>query len=176
MHRAGGIHQPASRLEQRPEAIQQLALQHHQPIDRGGVEPPAGIGVAGQGAEAGAGGIQQDAVELAQQLRLAFREGGGIATGGANAVEAQPLGIAIHPPQAGFGAIERHHLPLVVDQLRQVGALAAGGGAGVEDALTGLGIQQRRDALGGAVLHAPMALVVAGQLAQIAAAAPQREG
>ena len=65
VHGAGGVHQPAAGPEQGRQALQQLALQHHQPVDRGGPNPPAGIGMAGQGAQARARGIHQDPVKPA---------------------------------------------------------------------------------------------------------------
>ena len=56
-----------------------------------------------------------------------------------------------------------------------MGALATRGGAGIEDPLAGLGIEQQTHRLGGAVLNAPVPVGVAGQGAQLTAAAQQRE-
>ena len=92
-----------------------------------------------------------------------------------DAAQPQPLAVALHPPQTRLAAIEGQHQPLIAHCLGQVGALAAGGGAGIEQPLPGLGIEQGHDPLGAAVLHAPVALGVAGQLAQIAAAAADHE-
>ena len=100
---------------------------------------------------------------------------GAIADPGLDAGQAQALQVAADPLQAGGAAVEGHHLAPVAHQLGQVGALAAGGGAGIEDPLARLGIEQGGDALGGAVLHAPAAFGVAGQLAQVPAAAPQHQ-
>ena len=131
--------------------------------------------MAGQGAQARAGRIHQDPIHMTQQLRLLVGPGGGIAMAHINAVESQALGIAAHPPQPRFTAIESQHRALIPHQLSQVGALAAGGSAGIQDALTGLWIEQRRNALGCSILHTPMALAEPRQAAEITAAAQQRE-
>ena len=64
---------------------------------------------------------------------------------------------------------------MITDQLGQVGALAPGGGAGIQQPLTRPGLQQGGDPLGGAVLDAPVAFGVAGQGPQVAAAGRERQ-
>jgi len=49
-----------------------------------------------------------------------------------------------------------------------VGGLASGGGAGIQDPFSRLGIQKGHDALGLSVLHAPVALGIARQGPQVA--------
>ena len=46
------VEQPAAGGQQRQHRLQQLALQAHQAVDGIGADPPAGVGVAGEGAEA----------------------------------------------------------------------------------------------------------------------------
>ena len=172
---AGGIDQLTARLEQGQQGLQEAALQQHQLANQGRGDAPAGIGVAGQGAQARAGGIQQDAIKPAAPLGFLGRQLSGIGNQGVDGAQAEAGGVDPHPAQAALGAIHRPHLALVADQFSQVGALAAGGSAGIEDALAGLGIQQQPHRLGRAILHAPVALPIARQVAQLTAAAPQRE-
>ena len=131
--------------------------------------------MAGQGAEARTGRIQQDAIKPAKPLRLLSRQSGGIGGQGVDALQAKAGGIDAHPAQAPFGAIHGPHLTLVAHELSEMGALATRGGAGIEDPLAGLGIEQQTHRLGGAVLHAPVTLGVAGQGAQLTTTAQQRE-
>ena len=121
------------------------------------------------------GGIHKDAIKAAKQLRLLLRPGGGIAMAHLDAAQPQALGIAAHPPQACFAAIQREHKALISHQLGQVRALAARGCAGIQDALTRLGIQQRCNALTCSILHAPMTFRITGQPAEVTAAAQQGE-
>jgi len=165
MHGAGGIHQLPARPQQRQQPLQQLPLQRHQSLDRRWIHAPARIGMAGQGAQARAGGIHEDAIEAAAQLRCIQRQPAGIAVAGFNAGQTQAGAVALHPPQTRLAPIQRQHQALIVHRLGQVRALAARGGAGIEDPLPRLGIQQGCHPLGGSVLHAPVPLVVTGQLA-----------
>ena len=167
MHGAGGVHQPATGSQQRQQRLQQPRLQHHQLLDGGGLHPPARIGVAGQGAEAGAGGIEQHPIEGAAPLGMRICKLGGIGGLAADRREPEPGGIGLEPLQAGGGAVDRPHLAAIGHGLGDLGALAAGGGAGIQHPLARLRIEQRHDALGGPVLHAPAALAVARQAAQI---------
>ena len=70
MHRAGGVNQPTGRSHQGRHTPQQLALQLDQGIDRPRVDAPAGIGMAGQGTQTGAGSIQQHPIKGADPGRL----------------------------------------------------------------------------------------------------------
>jgi hypothetical protein len=51
MDTAGGVHQPACRRKQRHHGVQQLVLQIGQTLQGSGLDPPAGIGMPGEGAE-----------------------------------------------------------------------------------------------------------------------------
>ena len=175
MHRAGGIDEPSSRRQQGQHALEQLPLEGHQLLDGLGGEAPAGVRMPRQGAEPGAGGIHQDAIKPPPPLGSLLPQASGIGREGADRRQSQAFGIALQPPQPGVGAIHRPDLALIAHELRQMGALAAGGGAGIQDPLAGPGLQQRGDALGAAVLHAPEPLRIARQVAEIAAALQQGE-
>jgi hypothetical protein len=54
---AGGIDQLTAGLKQGHQGLEEAALQQHQLTDQGRGDAPAGIGMAGQGAQARAGGI-----------------------------------------------------------------------------------------------------------------------
>ena len=82
-------------------------------------------------------------------------------------LEPEPLGVDREPLKPGGRAVDGPHLPLVGHAFGAVGGLAAGGGAGIENAFAGLGVEQEHDALGLAVLHAPVALGVARPCPQI---------
>ena len=146
------------RLKQRQQPIDELALQSHQLIDGGGINPPAGISVASQGAEPRAGRIHQDAIKAGLQFGLLLRQGRGITVLHRNALQPEPFGIAAHPPQAGLTTIESQHQALITHQLRQVGALATWSRAGIEDALARLRIEKGSNALSSAILNTPMPL------------------
>jgi hypothetical protein len=100
MDGAGGIHQATARFQQGQECFQQLALQFRQPVHRLGGDSPAGIGVAGQGAEAGAGGIDQEAIEAAQQLGLELGQGEAIGLQGVDRAQPQAFSVGDQAPQA----------------------------------------------------------------------------
>ena len=132
--------------------------------------------MAGQGAQARAGGIQQDAIKTGEPLGLGLGQTTGIGRQSMDGLQAQAGPIDLHPPQPGRRAINGPNLALVAHQFSQMGAFAPRSCAGIQDALTGLGVQQEGHPLGSAILHAPLALGVAGQPAQITAAAHQAEG
>ena len=52
MHGAGRVHQPATWLQQRRQRLQQAPLQQRQLLNCRRRHAPAGIGMAGQGAQA----------------------------------------------------------------------------------------------------------------------------
>ena len=93
MHRAGGIHQLAAGLEQRQQAHQQLPLQGGELRDRLRGNPPTGIGMAGQGAQARARSIQEDAIKTVLPLRPRHHELAGIGGQGVHAAQAQACRI-----------------------------------------------------------------------------------
>ena len=163
MHRAGGIHQLAIGLEQGQQAFQQLLLQGRELLDGPRVHAPAGIGMAGQGAQARAGGIQQDAIKTGAPFGLGLGQTTGIGRQDLDGLQAQTGPIDLHPPQPGRRAINGPNLALVAHQFSQMGAFAPGSCAGIQDALASLGGQQQGHPLGSAILHAPLALGVAGQ-------------
>ena len=176
MHRAGGIHQLATGLKQGQQSLQQLLLQGNELLDGPRGHAPAGIGMAGQGAQARAGGIQQDAIKTGAPLGLGPSQATGIGRQNLDGLQTQAGPIDLHPPQPGRRAINGPNLALVAHQLSQMGGFTPRSCAGIQDALAGLGVQQQGHPLGSAILHAPLAFGVAGQPAQITAAAHQGEG
>ena len=131
--------------------------------------------MAGQGAETGAGGIQQYSIEIADPGWLFAGQHQGVGRQGADAVQPQAFGVAPQPLQPCTRAIHRPNLPLIAHQFGQVGALAPRCGAGIQHPLAALGCQQAGDALGGSILHAPLAFRKPRQQAQIAAASLQTQ-
>ena len=177
MHRAGGIHQTPTGAQQRRDRREQTALHQHEFVDHRRCDPPAGIGMARQRAQAGTGGIQQDGVEGADPVWMQGGQLAGIGSEKINALQLpQPLGVGPHPAQAGLGAIHRPELSVAPQGFGDLGGLATRCGAGIEDPLPGPGGQQGHHGLGMAILHAPAPLPEAGQGAEIAGAARQREG
>jgi len=99
---------------------------------------------------------------------LALQQGDGVGGEGPERHQAKPLGVGAESLKAGGGAIDGPHLPPIPHAFRAVGGLAAGGGAGIKNPFPGLGIQEGNNALGLAVLHAPVALGIARQGPRIA--------
>ena len=176
MHRAGGIHQTPTRTQQRGERLEQTALHQHEFIDQVWGDPPAGIGMARQGAQAGTGGIEQDGVEVAHPVGTQGDQIAGIGSKQSDGIGLpQPLGIGPHPAQAGLGAIHRPELTFAPQAFGDLGGLATRRGTGIEDPLARAGGQQGHHRLGMAILHAPVALPEAGQGAEIAGTTRQRQ-
>ena len=100
---------------------------------------------------------------------------GGVRCQGVHGVQSQPRGIGAEPLEPGGGTINSPHLPLIPHPFSAVGGLAARGRAGIEDPFAWLGIEQQHDALGLPILHAPVALHVSRQGAQITRTIKQGE-
>ena len=175
MHRAGGVHHTTPGTKQGGDRLQQPALHRQELLDQDRRDPPAGIGMAGQRAQARTGRIQEDGIEVAdpvgpQELQIA-----GIGREKVDARElSQPLGVGPHPAQAGLGAIHRPELTLAQQAFGDLSGLATRRGAGIEDPLPGPGGQEGHHGLGMAILHAPVAFPEAGQGAEIPGTARQR--
>ena len=169
-HRAGGIEQGTAAFELRPEGVQNAALELSQLADVLIPAQPLDVGVAADDAGGGAGGVQQDAVELAlgpPQIRctgIPVDHPGG---------EADAIQVLLHPLEAVLVGIHGDHTGEGGLQLKQVGGLATGSGAGIQHPLTRLGIEQAGSLLGGAVLYRAVTGFETGQLGHIAGALQQ---
>ena len=173
-HRAGAVQQPPAGPQQRPQRRQQPRLQGRQLRDVGFAAQPAHVRVAAHDARGGAGRVEQDGVEgLAVPPRGGSAGVGGDAPAPAGPGAAGSRGCARSAPG-------RRPAPVTsrVGQFQQVRGLAAGRGAGVEDAQRAPPCdcspsqQQRRGQLGGGVLHRQRAFGEAREVAARAAAAP----
>jgi len=176
VHGAGGINQQPARPQQRRQGRQQVLLQNHQLVDHRPVEAPARIGMARQGAQTRTGSIEQDSVEPALPVGSQLGQVAGIGAQHLDRPQPQPLGVARQTAQPGFGPVDGPDRATITAHLGDLGGFAARGSTGIQNPLPGLGIQQRHHPLGGAVLHAPVTLAIAGQPPQLAAAAAEGQG
>ena len=151
-HRAGRIEHFATRREGLPQGLEDLRLLGGEARDVVGAAQPLDVGVAAHHAGGGAGHVGEDALEgAAVPPGVELAAVAGLHLGGeaeAGQVFADPLG----PDGAAVEGGEGH-----VGRLEDVGALAAGRGAGVEHALAVVKIEIARSVLGAGVLHAEAA-------------------
>ena len=91
---------------------------------------------------------------------------GGISSFCLDAIQPETLHIGLHLPQTRWGHIKGNHLALITHQLCDVGGLPPWSGTGIEHPQARGELKQRPDALGAAVLHAPVAISKTGQLRQ----------
>lgn len=133
---AGGVEKFPAGLEHTWVGGEQFGLDGADAIESGGFETPFEIGLAFQGAEAGAGGIDEQGIRDVFEIgRCGFgdgfgrnRRGAGVFGAGLEGVEF--FGIDIHGEDPGF----------VVRERAEVKGFAAGAGAGIDNALAGFGI------------------------------------
>ena len=170
--RAGGINHPTTGLEQRPQRVQQLALDGGQRDQVFGPAQPANVGMAAHDARSRARRIEQDRIEQPAvppsrdlpgirrlQRHLAARRG-----------QVQTGQCVPNPIQAADVAVEREQVQ--ISQFQQLRSLAAGRSAGVQHAracrqgprLLGHAQQQRYGLLGRQVLHRDVAISESGQI------------
>ena len=150
-HRAGGVDQPAARLHQARSGIEDGGLLGHQLGQILGPERPAPVGISAPRAAAGAGHVDQHAVEGAGLALQPFAIVGvdGAALDIVRAGAAQALGGAV---EALLEHVHGDDPALVVHAGRHGERLAAGAGAIVGDLHAGLGIDQGGDELRALVL------------------------
>ena len=144
---AGGVDKSAAGGEEGGAGFEDLGLEVGGAAEAGGSPGPAGVWAAAKDAGVGAGDVEEDAVEGAAGEVLRGQRGKFDAVEEAAAAE----GVA-----EGFGAVG---VGLVGDKTGAVGpgceaggdlgGLAAGGGAGVEDALTGAEVEEVDGGTGG---------------------------
>lgn len=145
---AGGVEELAAGLEHFRILGEELCLDGADSVEGGGFEPPFEVGLAFQRAEAGAGGVDEQGVGDVFEIgggRFGDRfrgDGGGAGAPGAWFEGDEFFRLHVHGEDAGF----------VVGEGGEVECFAAGAGAGVDDALAGLRIEQRGNVLRGGIL------------------------
>ena len=157
-HRAGGVDQPAARLHQARRGVEDGGLLGHQLGEILGPQRPAAVGIAPPGAGAGAGRVDQHAVEGAglalQPFAVVAVERAALDIVGAGA--AQALGRAV---EAALVDVHGDDAALVVHAGGDGQRLAAGAGAIVGDLHAGLGVDQAGDELRALVLDLDQAVL-----------------
>lgn len=158
---AGGVDKFAAGGEEEGAGFEDLGLEVGGAAEAGRGPGPAGVGAAAKDAGVGAGDVEEDAVEGAAGEVLRGQRGKFDAVEEAAAAE----GVA-----EGLGAVG---VGLVGDKTGAVGpgceaggdlgGLAAGRGAGVEDALAGAEVEEVDGVSGGGVLRDEAALGEAGE-------------
>ncbi len=121
--------------------------------------------MAADDAGGGAGGIQQDAVELPLWPPLIRCRGIAVDHLGA---EADAIQVLLHPLEAVLVGIDGDHAGQLGLALQQVSCLATGGGAGIQYPLARLRVEQGGRLLGGTILYRAVADLEAGQLGHVA--------
>jgi len=108
-------------------------------------QPPAGVGIAAQRAEPGAGGIDQDALVEGAPLQVeALRD---VALERTQILQPQPARRVVDQRDARAVELERDHLAARADLFGDLNCLGAGRGAAVDHGLAGLGAEQERNQL-----------------------------
>lgn len=158
---AGGVDKSAAGGEEGGAGFEDLGLEVGGAAEAGRGPGPAGVGAAAKDAGVGAGDVEEDAVEGAAGEVLSGERGE------FDAVEetATAEGVA-----EGFGAVG---VGFVGDEASAVGpgreaggdlgGLATGGGAGVEDALAGAEVEEVDGGTGGGVLRDKVAFGESGK-------------
>jgi 4-amino-4-deoxy-L-arabinose transferase-like glycosyltransferase len=146
---ADGIDQPPARFEMPHGGVEQRILHRGECGKIGGAAQMRNVGVAADGAGGAAGRIEQHRIEGLGALparRIRRDEAGG---------EPETGEIFLKPRKPRRIALDRRHLRPSGGEL---GGLAAGRGAEIEDAFPGLGAKQPRRERGGDVLDEEAAL------------------
>lgn len=158
---AGGVDKSAAGGEEGGAGFEDLGLEVGGAAEAGRGPSPAGVGAAAEDAGVGAGNVEEDAVEGAAGEVLSGERGE------FDAVEetATAEGVA-----EGFGAVG---VGFVGDEASAVGpgreaggdlgGLATGGGAGIEDALAGAEVEKVDGVAGGGVLRDKVAFGETGK-------------
>ena len=159
---ACAVDENAAGFQTRSAAFEDLQLVGAEPDDLVGPDAPTELHPPAQHAGVRAGRVDEDAVE-----RFACGDFGvGIGPHGGDAAEAEAHEVLLHRFQPARRAVLGDDLAPVLHALRDVGGLATGCGAGVEDAFAGLGIEFGDGEQRARVLHVEAALEEALQLAQ----------
>ncbi|MFM2429700.1 MAG: hypothetical protein RLZZ511_913 [Cyanobacteriota bacterium] len=159
MQGAGGVNQGAMRFEPGSGLGEDRGLDLAEFIHRFGGLSPAGIGMAMEGAETGAGRIDQDSIAQSHKFGNVTAIGGFDLDIG----KTETIDVLLDFFQAGFGFVHGPDGALVLHQGGDVEGFATGGGAGIDDRFAGLGIEQFGDELSAGILDCPVAFIEAGQ-------------
>ena len=157
VNRACGINEATPRRQQRQKAIEKIFLQGQHFINRSRGDPPASIGMASQGSKTGTGSIHEDSLKTALPAGTIVLKRSRIRRQGRNRVQPKPCCIGGNPLKSPRRPVHGPDFTVVVDQLRQMGALATGSCTGIKDAISRHGLQQGGHPLSRAVLHTPVA-------------------
>ncbi len=145
---ARGVQEFSAGLEHARVGGEEFGLDGTDAVDRGGFESPFEIGLAFQGAEAGAGGIDK------QGIRDVLEVGGDVFGDGfrGNGAGAGVFGAVLKCGEFFGIDVHREDPCFVVRERAEMQGFAACARAGIDDALAGFGIQKRGDKLGGGIL------------------------
>ena len=152
---ADGVDEPAAGLERAGDMVEQLGLEVGEFAHILECRAPAGVGIALPGADAAAGGVDQDAVEF----RFGRKEGAAIPVDRAVVEDLGPTGPLSQRGQAAGGPVAGPDHALVFHLVGQMQGLAAFTGAGVPPGFAGLGPAGEADQLRREVLDFEKTLV-----------------
>lgn len=158
---AGGVDKASAGGEEGGAGLEDLGLEVDGAAEAGRGPGPAGVGASAKDAGVGAGDVEEDAVEGAA---------GEVLRGAVGEFDVVEEAAAAEGVAEGFGAVG---VGLVGDEAGAVGpgceaggdlgGLAAGRGAGVEDALAGAEIEEVDGVAGGGVLRNEAAFCESGE-------------
>jgi hypothetical protein len=164
---AGGIDETASGANEGASTRQNLQLNGGHLPQRLGAEAEAGIGAAAKGAQLGAGGIDEDAVdEKTLGRRPKHLDDGDPGPGGAQKKAVEALGVGVMGEE-----------PALVEHLgADEEGLPAGPGAQVEHTLPGRGLEEEAEELAALVLDLEEAVAEGGEAIEVGFGADDVEG
>lgn len=161
IHGTSAVDQDAARADALRGAVQDAPLQGRQGLQIAGILAPAQVDFVAQDAEARTRRIDQDPVGFAG---IFLADGAAVLEQGPHILETQLLGIVFDEPQLMFVDIAAVDDARRAAQGSQMGRLAAGSSADVEDDFVRLGIDDMGDQLGRFILDDSPAIAEAGQL------------
>ena len=130
---ASAVDEAASRFQSGCHAVQHIALLRLQARDRLRPDAPTEIDASPHDAGVGAGGIDQDAIEIGGQ-RIGCQAS-------LDACDPQSPAVVVQEPEPSGGGVLGYDPALICHALRDVHGLASGRGAGVQNDIAGLGIE-----------------------------------
>ena len=164
IHGTSAVDQDAARADALRGAVQDAPLQGRQGPKIAGILAPAQVDFVAQDAETRTRRIDQDPVGFAG---IFLADGAAVLEQGPHILETQLLGIVFDEPQLMFVDIAAVDDARRAAQGSQMGCLAAGSSADVEDDFVRLGIDDMGDQLGRFILDDSPAIAEAGQFVDI---------
>jgi len=146
---AGGIDEEAAGAQEGGDVVQYSTLQFSEFGEGARVEAPAQVGPTAEGSEAGAGGVDEDAVKRDREKGERLR---GVGEAGLDAGDSEAGEVFADLFEACGLAVEGEDAAAVLHEFGEVGGLAAGGGAGVENDVAGAGVHDGGNQLSGGIL------------------------